>query len=247
MDQKLLNSFNSPSSNAEVLYAAAWLVGEFRSFLVDPLATLCALLAPAIQRLPPYVQMVCLHAALKVFSALVSPAADSSDSQAGHDAERFSACLKAAKEGTEAFASSVDLEVQQRASEFRELLAAIEAAVPEPFEVPAIATDLASLFSGDLNPVAPKAQKRVPIPDGLDLEEPFFVPPPPSEEPVQRDESPDEELILIKEKRKSSKKTTKHKRRHTRDEEVAPASSESEDAEAVEQVGVSYFVAPVPN
>lgn len=27
-----------------------------------------------------------------------------------------------------------------------------------------------SLFSGELNPVAPKAQKKVPVPEGLDLD-----------------------------------------------------------------------------
>lgn len=40
-----------------------------------------------------------------------------------------------------------------------------------------IAAELLQLFSGDLNPVAPKAQKKVPIPEGLDLDKWINEPP----------------------------------------------------------------------
>lgn len=33
-----------------------------------------------------------------------------------------------------------------------------------------LGTEMAALFSGELNPVAPKAQKKVQIPEGLDLD-----------------------------------------------------------------------------
>lgn len=33
-----------------------------------------------------------------------------------------------------------------------------------------VAEDLKILFAGELNPVAPKAQKKVPVPEGLDLD-----------------------------------------------------------------------------
>lgn len=40
-----------------------------------------------------------------------------------------------------------------------------------------IVHEMAVLFAGDLNPVAPKAQKKVPLPDGLDLD--VWINPPP--------------------------------------------------------------------
>ena len=33
-----------------------------------------------------------------------------------------------------------------------------------------LGVELAALFAGELNPVAPKAQRRVPVPEGLDLD-----------------------------------------------------------------------------
>lgn len=40
-----------------------------------------------------------------------------------------------------------------------------------PIEAIEIVQEMAILFAGDLNPVAPKAQKKVPVPEGLNLDE----------------------------------------------------------------------------
>jgi len=89
----------------------------------------------------------------------------------------------------EPLASSPYLEVQERAVEFLELFRlAKEAIIQQPvpdyttntqqdttFEPPLILTQaIPSLFRGfELNPVAPKAQKKVPLPPTLDLDTPI--------------------------------------------------------------------------
>jgi hypothetical protein len=48
-----------------------------------------------------------------------------------------------------------------------------------PSDISRVANDLHDIFfSNPLNPVAPKAQKRVPIPEGLDLDNWIHEPPP---------------------------------------------------------------------
>src|SRR5204863_6567305 len=76
------------------------------------------------------------------------------------------------------------LEIQERAVEFLELLRlALEAVSVQPVEVqqgvdpdpPFLLTQvIPSIFDGlELNPVARSAQKKVPLPDGLDLNRPI--------------------------------------------------------------------------
>jgi AP-3 complex subunit delta len=61
------------------------------------------------------------------------------------------------------FMQSADLEVQERASCAVQTLKAV-AKLQDNEGV--IVNELVQLFQGELNPVAPKAQKKVPIPEG---------------------------------------------------------------------------------
>ena len=45
-----------------------------------------------------------------------------------------------------------------------------------------VSEEVSALFAGDLNPVAPKAQKKVPVPEGLDLDAWINEPPSSSSE-----------------------------------------------------------------
>ncbi|VDO88342.1 unnamed protein product [Haemonchus placei] len=60
------------------------------------------------------------------------------------------------------------LEAQERACTLMALLRVIEAAHARREK---IAGDVARLYEGELNPVAAKAQRKVPVPDGLDLDQ----------------------------------------------------------------------------
>lgn len=63
------------------------------------------------------------------------------------------------------YVSSGDLEVQERASAALQLISYINKEL-ENGDINDICTQLAYLFSGELNPVAPKAQRKVQLPEG---------------------------------------------------------------------------------
>jgi AP-3 complex subunit delta-1 len=73
-------------------------------------------------------------------------------------------------------AASSDLEVQERASV---LLAFIKFVTKHLDKGENLSNELSTFFDGELNPVAPKAQKKVPVPEGLDLD--AWINEPPSE------------------------------------------------------------------
>ncbi|ETN73986.1 adaptin region [Necator americanus] len=60
------------------------------------------------------------------------------------------------------------LEAQERACTLMSILRVVEAAHGKREK---IAADIAKLYEGELNPVAAKAQRKVPVPEGLDLDE----------------------------------------------------------------------------
>ena len=61
------------------------------------------------------------------------------------------------------FMQSADLEVQERASCAVHILRVVSKLQDSDKE---IVKELMQLFQGELNPVAPKAQKKVPVPEG---------------------------------------------------------------------------------
>jgi AP-3 complex subunit delta len=189
----------------QVLYAAAWIVGEFCAIIPASMhaAVIDALLHPSVQLLPPAVQAVYVQSTLKLLAAAAGAAA------ADGSGATFLKVAASVLERLNAFAHSAHVEVQERAVLAQQLLAtlgvpftapptpaseaaakakaeadllalageaggaapATPAALPplEP-DVKFIASILASLFTEPLKPVAAKAQKRVVVPDGLDLD-----------------------------------------------------------------------------
>lgn len=64
-----------------------------------------------------------------------------------------------------AFVSSSELEVQERASSALQLVRYIQKQLGKG-QAQGLGAELAALFEGELNPVAPKAQRKVQLPDG---------------------------------------------------------------------------------
>lgn len=150
---------------SEVLYAAAWICGEFSSELEDPLATLQSLLRSQASSLPGHIQAVYVHNILKLAATTFAKAEKEEDTETMEKIYEL-------KDKIAAFVCSGDLEVQERSSSALVLLECLK-------ENPGLAQELIKTFEGELNPVAPKAQRKVPIPENLDLDS--WINDPPSE------------------------------------------------------------------
>jgi AP-3 complex subunit delta-1 len=146
------NIFTNSSSVCEVLFAAAWICGEFSEHLPDRRSIMLALLPSA--RFPSHIEAAFIHNSAKLFVevALQNIASEEPIDYKDAIADKLSGYLL-----------SEDLEVQERASNFLQLLQQSSLWHESLFK------------SNPLNPVAAKAQKKVPIPPGLDLDVPFVV------------------------------------------------------------------------
>jgi AP-3 complex subunit delta len=163
-----------------VLESAAWMVGEYAECLNNPDGVINSLLDSSSLQLPARILAIYIHAIPKVFATLAG-----SESVSWTPQRRTYLSLLMAKivHFLEPLATHPDLEVQERAVEYLELMRlSSEAASGHPVsrdgefqEPPLLLTQaIPSLFSGmELNPVAPGAQRKVPPPGDLDLDAPI--------------------------------------------------------------------------
>lgn len=171
---------SSHSSHANGgLRPAAWIVGEFSDHLASPDDLLVALLHFCKLQLAPSVLAMLLQAVCKVFATL------SGSEKVGWSPERktiLTLLMARIIDAIEPLALHPDLEVQERAVEFMELLrlaaeasAGLEASSSSYEDAPLLLTQaIPSLFTGlDLHSIAPGAQHNVPVPAELDLDQPI--------------------------------------------------------------------------
>jgi AP-3 complex subunit delta len=159
------------------------------SLLEYPKTALEALLTPYAGRLPASVQKIYIQAVPKTFSAW---AVDVTSSWTQDRKIEMEFMIEQVVQWIDPFRFSTDLEIQERAVGFHQIFLKIqqeihEAPIPERHDYQDEATqgwhasrpestfqclsDLAALFADlELNPVNAKAQRKVPIPEGLDLQ-----------------------------------------------------------------------------
>ncbi|XP_051550195.1 AP-3 complex subunit delta-1-like isoform X3 [Myxocyprinus asiaticus] len=244
----LLTGNTQRNGICEVLYAAAWICGEFSEHLEDPMQTLEAMLRPKVATLPGHIQAVYVQNAAKLFATVLQKHEGEMDSQATQETSQLLI------DRLPLFVQSANLEVQERASCILQLVKYIQKLQQKNVDV---AEEVTALFAGELNPVAPKAQKKVPIPEGLDLD--AWINEPPSESESE-DEKP--KAVFAKEEPKHSR--TKHtevdekelaRRREARKQEQAnnpfyikasPSSQKVYDAAGVEHIPVVQIDLSVP-
>lgn len=166
------NLFPSGSSIGDgVLGPAAWVVGEYADCLLSPNRTLMSLIDNSNASLPPRTLALFLQAIPKVFVQV------SQTNRAGDLwKSEMSLLLARVVEFLEALAAHPDLDVQERAIEFLEVLRlAGEALTSDTQKIPfLLASVIPNLFTGlELNPVAANAQRKVILPDSLRLDDAF--------------------------------------------------------------------------
>ncbi|XP_070764526.1 AP-3 complex subunit delta-1 isoform X3 [Enoplosus armatus] len=209
----------------EVLYAAAWICGEFSEHLENPMQTLEAMLRPKVATLPGHIQAVYVQNAAKLFATVLKSQEGNTDSTASQETSQLMI------DRLPLFVQSANLEVQERASCILQLVKYIQKLQQKDVE---IAEEVSALFAGELNPVAPKAQKKVPVPEGLDLD--AWINEPPSES-----ESEDEQPKAI-----FAKEETKHSRpRHTEVDEKELA--RRREARKQEQANNPFYIKASPS
>ncbi|XP_013390011.1 AP-3 complex subunit delta-1-like isoform X2 [Lingula anatina] len=179
LDNSHLLAVNSQRNGiCEVLYAAAWICGEFSEHLKDPRSTLEAMLKSKATLLPGHIQGVFVQNSLKLYSILLTKAEEEDNTELVKELTQFMS------EKLPMFVQSADLEVQERGSSALQLMKYVLKLVEKDVKV---AEEVSALFAGELNPVAPKAQKKVPVPEGLDLDK--WINDPPSESSEEEESS----------------------------------------------------------
>jgi AP-3 complex subunit delta-1 len=178
----------------EVLYAATWICGEFPMHLNDPIKTMEAMLKSKVTNLPGHIQSAFIQNVFKLYSHIISRIYKNSN-DATEDGDDFILSLdgldeckqmtKYVSEKIQQFEQSADIEVQERACTMLQILKYVQKMLDSENSPTTVRIDLelASLFEGELNPVAPKAQRKVPIPEGLDLDE--WINDPPSDDEIE--------------------------------------------------------------
>nr|XP_024093021.2 AP-3 complex subunit delta-1 isoform X1 [Pongo abelii] len=221
----LLASSTQRNGICEVLYAAAWICGEFSEHLQEPHHTLEAMLRPKVTTLPGHIQAVYVQNVVKLYASILQQ-----KEQAG-EAEGAQAVTQLMVDRLPQFVQSADLEVQERASCILQLVKHIQKLQAK--DVP-VAEEVSALFAGELNPVAPKAQKKVPVPEGLDLD--AWI-----NEPLSDSESEDERPRAVF--HEEEQRRPKHRPSEVDEEELA----RRREARKQEQANNPFYIKSSPS
>ncbi|XP_033376081.1 AP-3 complex subunit delta-1 isoform X4 [Parus major] len=221
----LIASNTQRNGICEVLYAAAWICGEFSEHLEEANQTLEAMLRPKVTTLPGHIQAVYVQNMVKLYASILQQKEQAGEKEAAQEITQLMI------ERLPQFVQSADLEVQERASCILQLIKYIQKLQVK--EVP-VAEEVIALFAGELNPVAPKAQKKVPVPEGLDLDAWINEPPSDSE---SEDEKP--KTIFHEEEQRHSR----HRQPEIDEEELA----RRREARKQEQANNPFYIKSSPS
>lgn len=166
--------------SSAALNSIAWILGEYSTSLAEPDATIGSILQLVRRATSPVILTTSLQAVMKIFSLI---AGDANQPWTPERKSRVSLLVGRIIDALDPMTQHPNLEVQERAVEFAELLRLTSEAVaghpPSTDDMeqdpPLLLTQaIPSLFSGwELNSVAVGAQANVPMPEDIDLDEPI--------------------------------------------------------------------------
>jgi AP-3 complex subunit delta-1 len=162
-------------ADSGILGPLAWVAGEYAEYLSSPGQTLQSLIDVSNTSSTPRTLSLFIQAAPKVLTRIIR---DYGEAWSAAQKSEISLYLARTVEFLEHLAAHPDLDVQERAIEFLEIMrlaADVVRTGTQEAQIPYLLSSvIPSLFFGlELNPVAPNAQKKVPIPDQLSLDIPF--------------------------------------------------------------------------
>uniref|UniRef100_A0A914C768 AP-3 complex subunit delta n=3 Tax=Acrobeloides nanus TaxID=290746 RepID=A0A914C768_9BILA len=157
----LSGNINQRNNICEVLLAAAWICGEYSEHVRDILSVLEAMLKTKISLVPGSLLSVYIQNIAKLYSVLLL------SYEKEDDFDNIESIDNLMLSKLPEFEYADDLEAQERACNLVELVKFVEQRHTTHEKM---GEAFALLFEGELNPVAAKAQKRVPVPEGLDLD-----------------------------------------------------------------------------
>jgi AP-3 complex subunit delta-1 len=163
---KHTDKFTTNFSVTEVLYAAAWICGEYSEFLADENETMFNLLGA--KNFAPYILAIFVHNACKIFSRI----------SLNHPDQLETLCERLIDKELHDLQQIDDLEVQERVKNFVNIVNLVKTNSNIDFT--------AMFYAYSLNPVNAQAQSKVQIPPELDLDETLEYDP---ESPLSSDES----------------------------------------------------------
>ncbi|KAG4305263.1 hypothetical protein PORY_001433 [Pneumocystis oryctolagi] len=192
-DLDLIDSVYDPESNIGVLSFVVWIVGEYSSLLDSYHNVFESMLESKVLNFPTSIKKMYIQAIPKVFINWIFK-------QDLHlDAEKRLESLMWVQKiifFLDNFCVSKDLEVLQRSVEFREVFRIIQfviestgfglsfddtneslGQVSKTFYSMSFFTEIFGMFSNNLNPVAPNAQKKIPVIDDINLDDWIYSPP----------------------------------------------------------------------
>lgn len=152
---ELQTESSETSAVFEVLYAAAWLTGEFVSDCAthEELEILKALVQPSVQSLPLRIQSSYVLTVAKIY-AHASKSAEQEESVK----DALPEIIEVTKQGLRMFLTSSDVEIQERAIAVMKIIDIHLELMDDGTD---ITDELYALFEDKLNPVAPKAQRKL--------------------------------------------------------------------------------------
>uniref|UniRef100_A0A914ZL92 AP-3 complex subunit delta domain-containing protein n=2 Tax=Parascaris TaxID=6254 RepID=A0A914ZL92_PARUN len=220
----LAGSAQHRSNICEVLLAAAWICGEYAEHVCGAQGVLEAMLKTKTAVMPGHILSVYVQNIAKLYALLLQKA------EADEDWDTVESLDNLMLSKLPQFELSDHLEAQERACTLVAIVRVVERFHANREKV---ADDFSKLFDGELNPVAPKAQRKVPVPEGLDLDAWIHEPEP--EESGEDVSSEDEGYRFGKKALRSEFATFGGRLRYSSEEETTAKKSNQVSKEPTEE------------